>query len=457
MVGADTGRARLALAIVGAALCVACRGSREPEAAAHGANLVLFLVDTLRADRLGCYGYPRPVSPNLDAFAADAVLFERAVAQSSWTRPAMVSVFTGLVPQEHGVNGRVDRLPAGTTTLAEMLADAGYENAAFVANANMAKRFGVAQGFSSYRLMWRSEVRDAPIVERGIEWLDRRAEPKRPFFLYLHLVEPHAPYRPSPEIEERFATARAPVAEPPSRPFMKRLGSGQVTVTPEIVGWLGDLYDGEVAAADAAFGLLVEKLRERELYDDTVVVVLSDHGEELYEHGRWEHGKTLYGEVVNVPMLLRLPRGPRGLRVAAPVQQVDLFPTLLAALAVEGGATRRARSLLPLLRPEGDAPASETPLLSLLAVDGLHVEAATDGRWRLIREHRPTGSTVELYDVRADPGETRDMAASEPETVTRLTARLDAAADEGSAAAPQPEAALIDRKLERRLRALGYM
>jgi arylsulfatase A-like enzyme len=129
----------------------------------------------------------------------------------------MVSIFTGLVPHQHGVNGRLARLPDGATTLAEVLGEAGYENAAFVANANMAKRFGVAQGFASYRMMKRAGSRGEPLVAAAMEWLDARADPARPFFLYLHLVEPHAPYRPPEDLAERFATAPAPIEEPGCR------------------------------------------------------------------------------------------------------------------------------------------------------------------------------------------------------------------------------------------------
>ena len=445
---------------------VACDGRRDAtygSRAQRRPNLVLLVIDALRADRLGAYGYERPVSPRLDAFAADAVLFEHATAQASWTRPAMISIFTGLLPQQHGTNGTLDRLADGHTTLAELLAAPGYENAAFVSNANMSRRFGVAQGFSTYRQMRRWESRGEPLVKAAIEWLDLRADPSQPFFLYLHVVEPHAPYRPPPDLVERFAPGPAPVADAPDRGFMKRLGTGEVSASPEIVDWMRDLYDGEVASADYAFASLVGELRVRGLYDSSIVVVTADHGEELYEHGGWEHGKTLYAEVLDVPLMVRLPGGARGRRVAAPVQQIDLMPTLLEAAGVEGPKGLRGRSLVPLLATGGGgergedeaALSSDAEVVSLLDLDDERQESVTADGWRLIRRQTANGNVEELYRLTEDPGEKRNLAASEPVTVARLGALLDEAG-RGASAQP-PEAAVVDRKLERELRALGYL
>ena len=305
--------------------------------------------------------------------------------------------------------------------------------------------------------------RGEPLVKAAIEWLDQRADPSRPFLLYLHIVEPHAPYRPPPDLVERFAPGPAPVADLPDGAFMKRLGSGEVAASPEIVDWMRDLYDGEVASADFAFASLVGELRVRGLYDSSIVVVTADHGEELFDHGGWEHGKTLFAEVLDVPLMVRLPGGARGRRVAAPVQQIDLMPTLLEAVGLEAPKGLHGRSLLPLLTGgaggERDsaraASSSDAEVVSLLDLDGEHLESVTAGGWRLIRRRTANGSIEELYRLTEDPGETRNLAASEPETAARLGALLDEAGR--AAPASPPEAIVVDPKLERELRALGYL
>ncbi|HEX6864809.1 MAG TPA: sulfatase, partial [Thermoanaerobaculia bacterium] len=223
------------------------------------ANVIVYLVDTLRKDHLGCYGYPKPVSPHVDAFAREATLFKNAVAQSSWTRPSVVSMLTGLLPKTHGVHGRRDALSQEAVTLAEALRGAGYRTAAIVTNANVDRSFGLGQGFESYRLLQHGRDTAENVTAQAAEWLDGVSG--APFFLLLHTIEPHTPYQPPPAFRDRFA---AGVPEELGRVrTLKALNAGQIPVTPARREGLLSLYDAEIAANDAAFGALVALLKQR--------------------------------------------------------------------------------------------------------------------------------------------------------------------------------------------------
>lgn len=433
-------------------------------------NVVVYLVDTLRADHLGCYGYPRPVSPRLDAFAAGSVLFETAVAQSPWTRPSVVSIFTGLTPRAHGVNGQRDALAPDALTLAEVLSAHGYRTAGVVANPNAAGRFGLAQGFDEYELL-PGHRNGAPRVtawaeERLERWQredERGGEPpdedsRRPFFLYLHTVEPHSPYQPAEPFRSRFA-AGVPEGPLGTRWHLKRLRSGEEAATPEVVGHLLDLYDAEVAANDAAFSAVLDLLDARGLADDTVVVFTSDHGEEFLEHGGFEHGSTFYSEVIEVPLVVRFPGGEHaGRRVAPPVQHTDLPSTLLSYLGLPALPRAEGRDLVPWLRGTGPSPqeVARAEIHSHLDRHGQVGSAVTAGPWRYVLEESPRPGE-ELYDGRTDPGEQHDLAHERPVRTGWLRTRSRAHGLAVQERALAPEEGEMDEELTRRLRALGYL
>jgi arylsulfatase A-like enzyme len=429
-------------------------------------NVILYLIDTLRADHLGCYGYPRPVSPAIDAFAAEGVLFANAVAQSSWTRSSVASLFTGLWPGTHGVHGRRDRLAPEAVTLAEILHDYGWETAGFVTNRNVARAFGLAQGFETYRML-RHDDSSEEVHRRAAAWLEdwRRQGAEAPFFLYLHTVEPHSAYRPPEPFRGRFAP-EVPDDGTGTRWWLKQLKRGEIPVTKEILGHLQDLYDAEIAANDASFGKLTALLEETGLAEETVVILVSDHGEEFHEHGRWEHGKSLHTEVLDVPLLLRVP-GPEGerlwgLRVAAPVQHTDVLPTLLALLGVPVPEGLEGENLLPLLeRERGEmgaaAPGEPRQVYSHLDLDGFEAAAVTTGAWRLIDGRSELfGRGLELYERREDPAELTDLAERRPVTAGWLRTGLRARELAGGPALTRGEAE-IDEETRDQLRALGYL
>ncbi len=432
--------------------------SRSPESPVEGAGsrptgppagtpVVVYLIDTLRRDRLGCYGYRREVSPRIDAFAARATLLRHAVAQSSWTKPSVASLFTGVWPPVHGATGWRSRLPDGLTTLAEALGGAGYRTAAFLTNPNVIESFGMLQGFDE----WEKNLRmpSAEVNSLVFDWLGREGGAE-PFFLYVHTVDPHAPYDPPEPYRSRFA----PTADemPSWTPHWKW--------PREALPYLSDLYDGEIAANDASFGELLDHLRELGLYDRALIVLTSDHGEAFKEHGRWRHGNDLHFGTLDVPLMIKLPGQLEGAVVDLPVQHADLLPTILDAVDLPVPAAVEGRSLLPVLEAKGR---DETPRPVFSHLDlgrNPHQQSVVVGEWKLVRSRsrrQPGPWSFQLYRWRDDPRESLDLAGERPVTAAALSAEIDRHLARSAGALEEGEDAVIDRETEEALRALGYL
>ncbi len=411
-------------------------------------NVVIYLVDALRADRLGVYGQGRNLSPHLDAFAARATVYERAWAQSSWTRPSVASLFTGLRPEVHGANGRLDRMGDQAVTLAERFAGAGFATAAVVANPNISAEFGFAQGFESFVLLGLDERRSSRIGLEVNRWLDER-DPTRPFFLYVHTVDPHLPYDPPEPYRSRIApdVERADLG---STAVVGALQARNLVNEDQYAPDLLSLYDAEVACNDHSFGLLLDRLEQNGVADNTVVVFLSDHGEEFFEHGGWIHGRTLYREVLQVPLVIRWPNQTEGRRIQTPVQHADLMPTLLELGRLDPQPGVHGLSLV------GPAAASRG-IAAFLDLDGRGGWSVANERSHAIRHvDRGYVGTVELYDLEVDPCEHRNLGRDRGvEAGTLLDeSRREVLGDEGRYEAGEVE---IDDELRRRLEALGYL
>lgn len=325
-------------------------------------NLVVIVVDTLRADHLGCYGYGRPTSPNIDRFAADAVLFENAFAQSSWTAPSVASFFTSLYPSAHGVTTFVSTLPASVPTMAEVLQRQGFKTTGLSANfVQVVAQKGFGRGFDTFAELHRPAAagEDAEFIgrvaadartvtNRAIEEVSRSRHSR--FLLYVHYMDPHSTYAPPEPYRSRFL-------RPYDGPFtggteqLKRVMQGELPIDDADLGRLIDLYDAEIAYVDAEVGRFFEELRRLDLFDDTVIAILSDHGEEFGEHGGVFHGVTLYDEMTHVPLVVRLPGGKHGgVRLSHVVELVDLGPTLLELLGLADDRTHQGQSFAALVQ-----------------------------------------------------------------------------------------------------------
>ncbi|HEX6850301.1 MAG TPA: sulfatase-like hydrolase/transferase [Candidatus Polarisedimenticolaceae bacterium] len=402
-------RPSLVAALAGCATLLSC-GSPAP--GWPDAPIVVVSIDTLRSDRLPSYGYGGVATPALDALARGSIRFERAYTHAPLTLPAHASLFTGALPAEHGVRDNLGYAldPKKTPTLARRLQERGYATGAFVSSFVLRGASGIADGFDVYDDAIEAGTNPGESQRSGFETL-RQADrwlatvKGRPFFLFVHLYEPHAPYAPPDPFRERYA------AHP---------------------------YDGEVATADAIVGGLFDALRREGAWDRAIVVVLSDHGEGLGEHGEDEHGLFVYRTTLQVPLFVKLPAGERGGTTdAVPAGLAEIAPTLLAAVA--GG---EGRTLLDPGRPA-------VPVFSETAYPRLHfgwsdLASAIDGRRHWIEAPRP-----ELYDLEADPGESNDLAARESGGTLASFARE-------RRVVPEPPSPL-DAEARAKLASLGYL
>jgi arylsulfatase A-like enzyme len=456
------------------ALCscaAAPNGEEAPPAGSErqGFNIALVVIDACRADKLGCYGYERPTSPFIDSVASDpdAVIFRRHYVQGAWTKASTASLFTGLFVHQHGVVlGHVETqrtgqwreyktqvLPSDHVTLAERLQSAGYETFGVVKSSHLEPEYGFDQGFSDYYTpaqIGKDEKRVSKFVE-----LARRSKGR--FFGYLHLNACHHPFETWARDEEYMARFGFGYDEPARQSagvdfttaeISHDIKHGRLELDEQDVRFLRLLYDAQLRWTDEQLiGPLIAGLREYDLYDDTLLVITADHGEELYEHRGYAHGHALWDEVVRVPLIVKFPKGKRpdilGQEVAALTRSIDLLTGFLALIGEPA--------------PEG--------VDGLPVFHGVFAEfaiAETKREWALIREgHKLIAGEREprLFDLSRDPAEERDLAASEPERVDAMQAwfeELRLAGAGRAVPAPVVETTLTE-EAEERLRSLGYL
>ena len=407
-------------------LLAACRQGTSPDGEAGTfpkAPIVLISIDTLRSDHLPAYGYKAVETPAIDAFRRDAVLFERAYSHTPLTLPSHVSMLTGRLPTEHGVRDNVgyhydgDRFP----NLAAVLHGAGYATGAAVSAYVLRPETGMSHGFDAYDAgipvhfadsLGLSQRPGGQTADAALAWL--RTVRDKPFFLFLHLYEPHTPYAPPEPFASRYA---------------------------------GRPYDGEIAAADAIVGRVLGTLKEQGLYNRAVILLLSDHGEGLSDHGEQEHGIFLYREALQVPMILKLPAGHlAGSSRAAPAQIVDVFPTLLALVGVALPAGPFPGR--PLL--DRAAPPAPRDLYAETFYPRLHFGWSELTSLIHDRFHTIQGPSPELFDLAADPGEKRNVLSGERRAYAAMRQSL-----QGLQRELLPPAA-VDPETARKLAALGY-
>jgi arylsulfatase A-like enzyme/Flp pilus assembly protein TadD len=404
-----------------------------PKPARH---LVLVTIDTLRADRLSCYGSREVATPHLDRLAREGAMAPEAMADVALTRPSHVSLFTGLHPYRSGIRDNVSPpLAADVPTLASHLESLGFATGGFVSAVVLSKQSGLGRGFDVYadgfpdaggddaRFLNSLQKRGDQTLGEALRWLEDRKEER--VFLWLHLYDPHDPYEPP----EPFASQNA-----------------------------GRPYDGEVAYADHLVGRLDEALAKRGLRDDALVVVTADHGEGLGDHDEGTHGFYAYQSTLRVPLILRGAGIRPGTRLPVVARLVDVMPTVLDLLGVArpAGATLDGRSLADALRggpPPAEAAAYAESLLPLLHFGWSDLRVLREGRWKYIEAPRP-----ELYDLRDDPGETRNLAEREPLRSAALRGALAGLlAEERTKAREGPAAANVPPDLLEKLGALGYL
>ncbi len=415
---------------------LAVNRSTSPAAKGHP-NVILIIADTLRADAVGSQGGRPSASPALDQFAAEGVRFVDAYSQSTWTRPSIATILTSLYPSVHGLMHKLDPLPDQVTTLAEALKASGYWTAGFVSNINVAPVFNFQQGFDEYRYLtpdfyfgatdsatrlaiykglrvmrerffrdrisFNNYYQDAQVVDAAVaRWLEER--PPSPFFLLIHYMDPHDPYFEMPYNGKGVARVNNP--DPPAARKDE----------------LHHLYMGDVTYLDRYLGVLMSRLKSLGLYEDSVVVVTADHGEEFQEHGGWWHGTTLYQEQVHVPLIVKRAHElqPGAVRSDI-VRSVDVAPTLMTAAGLTAPREFAGRDLFS--PPNGEPE----PLFAEEDFEGNVLASLRFGSWKVMTANpdNPRGlKPVELYDLSRSPAEQQNLAAVEPAQTTEMLQRL---------------------------------
>ena len=497
----DRGRADEALNILQRALAATHQGSPRydarrqmmltasasiPRATARPEmpNVLLVVIDTLRADHVGTYGYRHPTTPNIDNLADRAVVFEKVVSQAPWTAPAMASLFTGLYPSVHGLDGGIvwgegttssgslpfavqKTLPPSHQTLAEVFRHAGYATAGFVSNLYVNSIFGFAQGFdhfddeyADYNLEQGEVKRRAEVTNKRVfEWLQAGLE--EPFFLFVHYNDPHWPYDPPPPFGRGFISSyRGSFTPTKTREVVVTHREVPPPLSDQDLAYIVGLYDGEIQYVDAYLGKLLAAVRKLPTARDLVTVVTADHGEEFLDHGAFNHGYTLYEEQTSVPFILSAPARFNPRRVSQQVRLIDAVPTLLELAGVGNQNSKfQGRSLVPLLAGSTlepiDAFSEATNFGGQSALrssdsDKL-IHSLADPRWL-------------LFDLGSDPGELNDLAAQHADRLRELITRLETWREKNSALRGQINIAgtgvdrvVLDEEMKRGLEALGYI
>jgi arylsulfatase A-like enzyme/tetratricopeptide (TPR) repeat protein len=411
--------------------------SVRPAGAVPGkANLLVVTIDTLRADRVGAFGYKGARTPSMDGLARRGVLFSRAYSHVPLTLPSHCSLFTGVLPLTHGVRDNGERLRSTPVTLAEIARGQGYATAAVVGAFPLDSRFGLDRGFETYDDLYgsRNRVQDMAFVERRAEEVNRKAEEwirahgREPFFMWVHYFDPHAPYDPPPPFDKDFA---------------------------------GREYDGEIAYADACLGKLMKVLEDSGRGGDTLVVLTSDHGEGLGAHEEKTHGIFIYDPTLHVPLIIAGPGPlPPGRTVEAQVGLSDVLPTVLDLMGWPAQRDMPGRSLVPMMaRPgAGGEGSSERTLYiesmaPLLGRNWAPLRGVRTSEWKYI-----DAPTAELYDLKSDPAETVNIHDSRPEIVRRLRGDMETVIKR-QAALPLDtgQGPALDREARQKLQSLGYI
>ncbi len=390
-------------------------------------NVVLVTIDTLRADRLGCYGYNRAATPNLDKLAQNGTLFENAVTHVPLTAPSHASIFTGTYPPVHKVRDNGGFVLEGPqATLAEILQRKGWDTAAFIGASVLKRSFGFSRGFTVFDDQMPklepgqpsgdyAERRAGAVVDKATDWLKGQAG--NPYFLWVHVFDPHSPYDPPSPLREQFR---------------------------------GRAYDGEVAYTDRELGRLFDAVARKPGSENTLLVVLSDHGEGLADHGEYSHGVFLYDVTLRIACILSGPGIPKGARVKQQARAVDVLPTILDFIGEKSLPYVQGASLVPAMngKPDSDAWSYAESLYPKINMGWAELRGIRTNRWKYVRAPKP-----ELYDLSSDPTEIANVFEDHPEEVKALEARLRSVAADGE----KVETAMIDRRTMEQLKSLGYV
>jgi arylsulfatase A-like enzyme len=448
-------------------------------------NVLMIIIDSLRADHLGSYGYARNTTPNLDSVARQGVRFENAISQAPWTAPSVASLFTGLYPSVHGLDGGISwgpgketaggnlpfaiqkALSSGQLTLAEALRQGGYRTAGFVSNVYVNSILGFSQGFEVFNDEHEDYMNNVAMAKRragdtnahAFSWLEEKLE--EPFFLMVHYNDAHWPYiPPSPYGIEYIESYDGDLAPRDTGVVVKKKGKPLTNLGPGDLAYIVGLYDGEIAYMDHNLGKLLERIDSLDLKRDFLTVITADHGEEFLDHGSSSHGYTLYDELIRVPMILRYPGRLKAVDIKTQVRLIDVMPTILELVGISIATELQGRSLVPLLDgQEGPGPADA---LSEATLGEPMKSLRSDNGQKLI--YSASDDDMMLFDLNNDPKEQVSLIRKNPSLAESLKAKLDRWVEVNQAertalhGEEQPaQEVVLNAEIQERLKALGYI
>lgn len=449
-------------------------------------NVILIIVDALRADHLGAYGYEKPASPFFDAWSRKGILFENCMSQSSWTKTSMASLLTGMEAETTRVFAFKDTLPEEAVTMAEVLSANGYQTAYVQTNAWLYNEFAFGQGFENRAQLgpetdkWpekKAAYRAWAVNEQAERWLEDR-DRDRPFFLYLHYMDVHSPYIPPPphntifdpdfprELRDYIFTMKYIYNNLTFSSTAERIFE-KLKSDHDMLGHLVSLYDGEINYFDAEFRKLMRTLEEKDLFDNTLIIFGSDHGEQFMEHGKLRHANSLYIEELHVPLVFCLPGVlPEEKRIETPVRNLDIFPTVMDILGIKHNLPVEGGSLYDLMRgrSRGYEPGQSFSRLKIESewpINRQDQASLRDGEWVIIRDH--LRGVEELYNLDEDPQEHKDLSLDMPKVLKEMSFKLDESvrlSGEARTLAGLPEAPRkteLDEHMKESLEAIGYI
>jgi arylsulfatase A-like enzyme len=434
-------------------------------------NVILILIDTLRADHLSMYNsHTRVQTPMLDKLAKESMVFLNPIAQENWTKPSVATVLTGLYPQTHNTKTEKNRLPSSALMISEYMKKMGFITAGFVANGYISGKFGFKRGWDH----WTNYVREGKpnraqfVADDVIKWLDKKPDDK-PFFLYIQTIDPHVPYIPPNRYRALYDNEpyKGPVIPRDTAKLLEKVKSGSFKLTPRDKIRLEALYDGEISYHDFHLARIYNALKEKGLLENTLIVVTADHGEEFFDHGKVGHGHSMYNELLHVPLIIRLP-GASPVQAKSEykkdVQLVDILPTIFELSSLEIPDDLEGESLVSILKGKDNRSYLHPGFSDFL--NGQRV--VKTGRFKLI--YRGLKTTV--FDLKTDPAETTDLSDTRPVTLSMLRDLLgeqqgrfissNAASDkplkrQKKAKIRKSENTVIDAETRQQLKALGYM
>jgi arylsulfatase A-like enzyme len=463
----------LLISVPGAILLASIK-NKPPELSITGSkkitlpSIILIVVDTLRADHLSCLGHPNSLTPNIDSLAKDSVLFTNAYAQAPWTRPSVATLLTGLYPSSHGVSsgfkrkGNMDILSEDALTLTEYLKDRGYYTVGFSTNPSVTSDFGFTQGYNEYYFLdrlvtgrfsiHRWAIKIAGICLQSSFYVNAHKLTNKifgwfkndntisPSFAYIHYMDPHRPYFYNPN----------------SLLTITKTAYGQHLKKKNKESYL-NTYKNEVAFVDIFVGELISFLKKIDVYNNSIIILTSDHGEEFLEHGGWDHGHTLYEELLRVPLIIKLPHSRKNNVDERLVSLMDLFPTILKTV---GLAIPPHIQGVPLLSQDG-TPLRNRPFVFSENLPSWKGQKAIRTRdWKLILSYdknAPGNQKAELYYIREDPHETTDLSSSRKDLVKDFRSRIEEISVYAKSTAIYFEKGSVSTSVEEQLKALGYM